>query len=383
MTEFRTIFLNGSAQPGGGEIALAELASAVPGGRILLLEGGPAEELFRSRGLEVQVHPISKRIRENTKESGIPGPRLMIEALGQIWRLSRQMRDVDLVHCNNQKAWVLGAFASWLARRPVVWHLHDILSKEHFSKSKIRLVVWLANFRASRVIANSKASADAFVAAGGKREIVEVVHNPISPEPFLQAQPIVGFRESIGCMPDEPVYGIFSRLASWKGQHVAIQALARQSTGHLVLVGAPLFAEEAYEAELKALVSRLNLDGRVHFLGFRKDIPALLASIDLAMHTSIVAEPFGLVILEAQLAGKPVVATAAGGALEIVEDDISGWLVPPGDIEALSRVMAYGQSDPDRLRRLGTSARVEALKKFDAEILRTRFLRILESVAAG
>lgn len=383
MTRFRTLFLNGSAQQGGGEIALAELASAIPDGQILLLEDGPAEELFRARGLQVRVHPISERIRENTKESGVPGPRVVLAALGQIWRLSRRMREVDIVHCNNQKAWVLGALATWIARRPVVWHLHDILSPEHFSRSKIRLVVWLANRRASRVIANSKASADAFVAAGGKTEIVEVLHNPISPEPFLNARPIEGFRASLGCAPGEPVYGVFSRLASWKGQHVAIEALARQSVGHLVLVGAPLFSEEAYEARLKALVKERGLENRVHFLGFRNDIPALLASIDLAMHTSIVAEPFGLVILEAQLAGKPVVATAAGGALEIVEDGVSGWLVPPGDVDALSRVMAYGHSDPDRLERIGALGRAEALRRFDAAVLRGKFAAILERVASG
>lgn len=383
MTGFRTVFLNGSAQPGGGEIALAQLACALPGSQVLLLEHGPAEELFRSRGLEVQVHPISQRIRENSKESGLPGPRLMIEALGQVWRLSRRLREADLVHCNNQKAWVLGAFATWLARRPVVWHLHDILSREHFSGSKIRLVVGLANRRASRVIANSRASAEAFVAAGGRADLVEVVHNPISPEPFLQAKPLEGFRASLGCEAGEPVYGVFSRLASWKGQHVAIEALARQDTGHLVLVGAPLFAEEAYEATLKQLVAERGLDRRVHFLGFRKDIPELLASIDMALHTSVVAEPFGLVILEAQLAGKPVVATAAGGALEIVEDEVSGWLVPPADVDALSRTMAVAASDPDRLVRLGASARAEALRRFDAEALRARFRGILEKVVAA
>jgi len=69
--------------------------------------------------------------------------------------------------------------------------------------------------------------------------------------------------------------------------------------------------------------------------------------------------------------------------MEIVEDDVSGWLVPPGDIEALSRVMTYGLTDPDRLSRLGTSARIEALKRFDAGVLRMRFLRILESVVVG
>lgn len=383
MTRLRTIFLNGSAQQGGGEIALAELAKAIPQGRILLLEHGPAEDLFRSHGLEVQVHQISKAIRENSKESGLPGPSVMLSAGMQIWRLSRRMREADLIHCNNQKAWVLGALASWIARRPVVWHLHDILSKDHFSSAKIRLVVGLANLRASRVIANSKASAQAFVAAGGKSEIVEVLHNPISPKPFLEALPIAGFREMLGCTAIEPIYGVFSRLASWKGQHIAIAALSRQKSGHLVLVGAPLFSEEAYEAKLKELVAELGLERRVHFLGFRKDIPALLASIDMALHTSIVAEPFGLVILEAQLAGKAVVATAAGGALEIVEHGVSGWLVPPADVDALAGIMAIGQTNPDDLALMGARARKSALERFDAAALRERFRKIMEKVVGA
>jgi glycosyltransferase involved in cell wall biosynthesis len=381
MKRLRAIFLNGSAQPGGGEIALAELVEAVPDAKVILFDSGPAEELFRVKGVQVEVHPLSKGIRENSKESGLPGPRTILSALVQAWKLSKKLRDCQVVHCNNQKAWVIGAIASRIASRPVVWHLHDILSAEHFSRSKIRLVVGLANWRASRVVANSHASARAFIEAGGRSDLVEVVYNPVSPERFVNALPIEGFREEIGCPDGEPVFGVFSRLAGWKGQHVAIEALSRLKTGHLVLVGAPLFSEEAYEAELRALVGKLGLEKRVHFLGFRKDIPRLLASIDVALHTSIVAEPFGLVILEAQLAGKPVIATAAGGALEIIENGINGWLVAPGDSSALAEAMAVGLEPRQNLVAFGLKARAFAMEKFGADALRTRFRTLLEDAA--
>jgi glycosyltransferase involved in cell wall biosynthesis len=143
-----------------------------------------------------------------------------------------------------------------------------------------------------------------------------------------------------------------------------------------------LFGEEPWERELRARVERLGLRERVHFLGFRSDVPALLASIDGAIHASTVAEPFGLVILEAQLAGVPVVATAAGGALEIVEPGKTGWLVPPGDPSALASVLREWSERPEESRALGRAASEHAAATFDARRLRRRFLEILEREAA-
>jgi len=143
----RVVFLNGSGLPGGGEIALAQLASGVPGGKVVLFERGPAEELFRSKGVEVEVRGLPRKLLENSKESGLPGPGLVAATISHSFRLAAFLRDFDVVHCNNQKAWVVGAFASAMARRAVVWHLHDILSAEHFSRSKVRLVVALARWR--------------------------------------------------------------------------------------------------------------------------------------------------------------------------------------------------------------------------------------------
>lgn len=377
-----TLFLNGSGQPGGGEIVLESLASGTPGAKVLLLEDGPVVARLRVRGVEVAVRSMPESVRAVSKESGLPGPRVVLDVLAHVRSLVAELRRADLVHCNNQKAWALGAVASFLARRPVVWHLHDILDTTHFSRSKIRLAVWLSRRRRAKVICNSQATFDAFVSAGGDRARAEVLHNPVDPAPFLSAEPIPGFRESLGAAPDEPVFGLFSRLASWKGQHVAIEAMSRLPRGHLLLVGSPFFGEEAWEEHLRGLVRSLALEHRVHFLGFRSDIPRLLASIDGAIHASTAAEPFGLVILEAQLAAKPVVATRGGGAEEIVQDSGDGWLVAPSDPDALASVLASWIADPEAARAIGRHARRSALTRFEPAALLARFHSILAEEAS-
>ena len=146
-------------------------------------------------------------------------------------------------------------------------------------------------------------------------------------------------------------------------------------------MGSALFGEEPWEVHLGEMVRSLGLGGRVHFLGFRKDIPRLLATVDGAIHASTSAEPFGLVILEAQLAGKPVVATAAGGATEIVIHGRNGWLVPPGDACALADVLAEWTAKPAAAAEMGRTAALDAASKFDLGKLTSRFREILREEA--
>src|SRR5207237_1179462 len=102
----------------------------------------------------------------------------LLQALGSVGQLTpliykviQKARKYDLIYANTQKALVVGAIASLFARRPLVYHLHDILSSEHFSKTNLRIAVTLANNFASLVIANSQASKKAFLQAGGRPEL--------------------------------------------------------------------------------------------------------------------------------------------------------------------------------------------------------------------
>jgi glycosyltransferase involved in cell wall biosynthesis len=101
-------------------------------------------------------------------------------------------------------------------------------------------------------------------------------------------------------------------------------------------LGGALFDERPYEAELRAFAAEAGVADRVHFLGFRDDVARPMRAADVVPHTSIASEPFGRVIVEGMLAGKPVIATAAGAALEIIEDGVTGVLVPPDGAAALS-----------------------------------------------
>ena len=149
---------------------------------------------------------------------------------------------------------------------------------------------------------------------------VTVVHNGIDPAPFdaLSPDTRAATRAELGIASDVFLVGCFSRLHPWKGQTVLLDAIARMPNVHALIVGGALFSGEApYEAELRSRAELPSFAGRVHMLGARDDVPRLLSACDVVVHASVLAEPFGRVLVEAMLAGRPVVATRAGGVLSI------------------------------------------------------------------
>jgi glycosyltransferase involved in cell wall biosynthesis len=254
--------------------------------------------------------------------------------------VAKRAKAYDIIYANSQKAFVVGIFAAVLARRPLVWRLRDVLSADHFSATLRRIVVLLANWKAARVIANSVATGKAFAAVGGNVAKVSVAYPGIDEAPFssTSASAIATIRAEINA-GNAPLIGVFGRLSLWKGQAVFIDAIARLPGAIGVIVGGPLFGHEEFAAELTEKVVALGLESRIRFLGFRADIPALMSAMDIIVHSSIAPEPFGRVVVEGMLAGKPVVASAAGGVLEILEHGKTGWLYEPSNPDALANVL--------------------------------------------
>ena len=268
--------------------------------------------------------------------------------------------------------------ASFLARRPLVYHLHDILSLEHFSKSNLRVAITLINRCVSLVIANSQASKTAFVQAGGKGDIVEVVYNGFALENYQVAEnECQQLREKLG-LHDKFIVGHFSRLSPWKGQHILIDALAECPENiNIILVGDALFGEDEYVKELHEKVKALNLEARVKFLGFRDDIPQLMSACDLVVHTSIAPEPFGRVIVEAMLCGKLVVGAKAGGVIELVEDGITGFLVTPNNSQELAQVINNCVQEKDMMQNIANYAKIVASQRFDVNMINQQIKKLL------
>ena len=386
MTAPAVLFVDHAAVMGGAQHSLLDVAEAFrERSAIALLEDGPFAAALESRGVRVLRIGGGDELRSVRKRSVAPGLR-PLAALVRVARLvARTAPRYDLLYANSPKSFLVAALAGAMARKPVVWHLRDILDERHFSATNVRAVIAAANWRAERVVANSRATAEAFVAAGGKRALVTVVHNGIDPAPFDALCPDTcrQVRAELGIPADAYVVGCFSRLHPWKGQTVLLDAVARMPGVHALVVGGALFSGEApYEAELRARAALPAFAGRVHMLGARDDVPRLIAACDVVVHASVLAEPFGRVVVEAMLAGRPVVATDAGGVPEVVTDGETGVLVPPGDARALGEALAALRSEPARGAALARSGSIHARQRFSRDAMLAGVRRVIEEVAA-
>jgi glycosyltransferase involved in cell wall biosynthesis len=362
----KILFLDQSGKPGGAELCLLDIARDYRDRCLVCLF---AEGSFRTllEQEQIPVRVLATPIQVQKDSSFLQSIRSVGQLAPLILEVAHLSRHYDLIYANTQKALVVGALASLLSRRPLVYHLHDILSTDHFSRTNQQLAVTLANRFASLVIANSNASQVAFIAAGGRAELTQVVYNGFHPSRYQTAtsqRQLI--RQTFGLEEEGFVVGHFSRLAPWKGQHLLIEALTHcPPTVSAILVGDALFGEQDYVQQLRQQVKDLNLEERVRFVGFRSDIPQLMRACDLVAHTSTAPEPFGRVIVEAMLCGTPVVASAAGGAIELVEHGVTGWLVPPGNSLKLAMLIQQCCDQPDLTRAIAKQAQAQASQRFD------------------
>ncbi|PZP53962.1 MAG: glycosyl transferase [Agrobacterium fabrum] len=364
------LFVSHTGEKGGAELFLTDLVKAGPHSwRACFLSGGAAADDLADAGRPPVMLSAGKKmlsIRRNSSFGALLSGAADVMAVA--WQLSREARHYDVICANSQKALFVCALAAKLSRRPLVWILHDIVTDPAFSAVNRRASLAFARLFTRRVAVNSEETGRAFIKAGGDADKVRIVYNGFDPAKARLHDPGAAerLRAELGLGP-QPLVGIFGRLSEWKGQHVFLDAIAMMEGVQAVIVGGALFGQEAYEARIREQAFRLGLDGRVRFLGFRSDVPELMAAMDAVAHTSIVAEPFGRVVVEAMMCGRPVVATRGGGVTEIIRDGETGLLVPPGDASALSAALGCILSHPALATRLGQRGREDVTERFSLE----------------
>jgi glycosyltransferase involved in cell wall biosynthesis len=362
------LFVDQSGQLGGAEFSLMPLAATWGARReVLLLSDGPFRSRLESLGVPVSLacEPRVSDIRKDTLRlnwlRALPG------IVRQVRAIALHAAPFDILFLNTQKALVLGALGKPLHRRQIVWYLHDVMTSEHFGPLQRLVVRWLTRYAVDHVIANSHASAASLVALTHcAPETVPVVHNGVDLDEFsnVDTEDMATLRRRFGLPEDVYLAGLFGRLAPWKGQHIALEALARLPHLHLVLVGSALFGEQAYVKTLHEQAARLGVQDRLIFAGFRDDMPAWMKAVDVILHTSTEPEPFGRVIIEGMAAGRPVIAAAAGGVTEIVRHRTNGWLVPPRDVTALAEAIEILRAAPELANRLASQGLEDVAQRF-------------------
>lgn len=232
----------------------------------------------------------------------------------------------------------------------------------------------------TRYIANSEATRRDLLALGISGDQISVVFPPVDLADFAPESGASGASAPAAPAPERAAFGVGSaalcfgivgQLQEWKGQKVFLRAArhvieARPDARAWVIGSAPA-GGEAYAHELRALAHELGIADRLVFTGFVTDVPGFIRLLDVVVHASTHPEPFGRVIVEAMLAGRPVVASDAGGPREIIVPERTGLLVPPGDHRAMSRAILRLLEDDALRARMADAARSEALRRFSAE----------------
>lgn len=360
----RVVFVNHCARLSGGELALERLLRALGDAvepHVVLGETGPLLPRLERAGVATEVLPLALGTL-NTPRTDVtlrrPPLREAAATATYAVRLNRLLRRLrpDLVHANSLKALVYGGLAGRLAGVPVVWHVRDRIAPDYLPAAAVRLVGFLARTLPSATIANSHETLRTLESASGgraSRKPHAVVYDPLDPLP-------AGARQVNG----RPLrIGMIGRIAPWKGQHVFLRAFASAFGGgdeRAVVIGSPQFGEDAYERELRTIVRELGVEQQIEFTGFRDDVGAELARLDVLVHASLLTEPLGQVVQEGMQAAVPVVAAGAGGPAEIVEDRVTGFLYPPGDVAALVAHLKMLAGDPMLRSNVGRAARERA-----------------------
>lgn len=292
-----------------------------------------------------------------------------------LFRFRREIRALapDVVHVHSRRgADLWGGAAASLARVPAVL-TRRVDSSEPCSWTRFK-------FRSyARVIALSRAIELRLLTAGiEERRLVRI---PSAVDPALY-RPDSAARArllaELGLPSETVVIGVVAQLIPRKGHGYLLAALP-ELVRRWPRIGVVLFGRGPLESRLRAEVAALGLDRYVRFAGFRADLPALIAGLDLLVHPAT-REGLGLALLEAASCALPIVAAAAGGVVDVLDHERTALLVPPADPAALRASVNRLLSDRDFGRRLGAAARLEVERGFSITTLVAAHLALYQSV---
>jgi len=268
----------------------------------------------------------------------------------------------DLMQTHLTYANVLGGLAGWFAGVPVIATLHSTRegSRPNYLRNKIELLT--IKYLTKRVVAVGQSVADAYRSQLGNKRL-EVIRNAVLPPQVLSISERQSLRNEFSIDLSSQVIIAVGRIAASKGYSDLISAFSpihsRYSKVSLLIIGSGDLSDK-----IKNQVSDLQLDEVVHFLGERNDITRCLAASDIFVSSSH-WEGLPLAVLEAMMAGLPIVATAVGDLPQVVTPEI-GLTVPPHNPQQLSEALLTLLAHPELRREMGKAAQKKAIREYSA-----------------
>lgn len=331
-------------------------------------DGGPLAEAVSLAGIDrFTLPPVAVSMRLHPVETPVGIAAL---ARGGLALASAARRSsADIIHANTLRVGLMATVAARVGAPPVVVQTHDRLVPSALGRAVRAMVLSTAR----EVVAVSDYTAGRFNAGLG-RPVATRVYNSIDHNRFdADAVEPAPLRQDLGIAADGVLLGHVAQVTPWKGQDTSIRVVAQLRRegldAHLLIVGGLPFTgkgvrydNRAYLRSLGDLVDELGVRPAVHFLGQQPNVPEIMRALDLTLLPSW-DEPFGLVTVESMAVGTPPLVSVAGAGPELVEDWVTGRLLPPKRPEAWAAAVRELVGDPPRLAAMGRSAR-EASRRF-------------------
>jgi glycosyltransferase involved in cell wall biosynthesis len=374
------VFVESAAAMGGVQFSTLYLVQTLDPERwrcvVVCPEDGDLVRACGESGVEAYILPHARLWSTSVRlgQIRLPNPAawawdlsLLAKAAARLQGFLKKLSP-DLVVTKGLPSHFLGGIAARRLRTPCVWHLQDLISERNLGIYR-RALGLAARALPTRIIVDGKSIADQL--PHSLQSQTQTILNGVDTNVFSPEVDGAASRRELGLGADELVIGHVGRVTPWKGQHYLIEAFAPLAKANanvtLLMVGAPVFDNDSYERRLVNTVEQLGLKGRVKFPGYRHDLPALLAAMDIFAFTSIEKDTSPLALLSAMSAGLPVVAFDIAGARELMASPGQFLLVPVQNVAALSHALARLVSDESLRRQLGSAARAQALNQLSLD----------------
>jgi len=359
---------------GGGQRSLLEMISGLDPARWwpIVVCGAPGTLVDRltQMGVSVSVVPMPTLAK--------PWSHAGKAAVAALAALMQQER-VAIAHANQPRVAVYALRAAKPLGVPVIFHARVVAAGGLLER-------WLDQLLARQcraIIAISEAVASRFDGMRGAARL-HVIPNGIDTDAFRPAADRAAQRRAMKLPEDGPLIGIVGLLEPRKGHVVLFEAfqqvLIRHPKAQLVVAGREAWGATGYEDRLHQAVRQFQLMDRVRFLGFIDDVSGLLSSLDVCVVPAVQPEGLGRVAVEASACGCPVIATPLGGLREVIEPDVTGLLVPPGDAGTLARAILRLLDNPALARALTAAARRQAEERFSRPAMLERLRAVYDEV---
>jgi glycosyltransferase involved in cell wall biosynthesis len=343
---------------------------------VCLSEDGPLVQELQKIGAQVRIIRLGIVRRKYMNLVG------MLNRLGVLWRANTRLamlvrnESISLVYSNTAAVWI-GAWISNRRKLPHYWHLHEIIEHPQWFSRFLKKFVYAYS---DKILVVSKA-VKAHWQVDLPDDKFELIYNGIDYEPYLHTGK--SLRRELAISEETCVIGMIARVSPWKGQQYFLEIAKELNKKFInlifIMTGDPFPGSEYVYKEIVDKINKNKLNDFVIDLGFRKDIPNVLATLDILVLPSILPDPFPTVILEGMASGKPVVATAHGGAPEMLVDQLSGYLVPWDNAQEAARKISPLIENVNLRSEMGVFNKNRVLKNFSLTSFQKNIARVFQN----